>query len=518
MKKLSLVFLFTAAVSTAAGQSASDFNAYRDSLERSFNAYHAKVQTAYDAYRDSVNAAFAKGLAEIWPEFEREEAEEPPTQRVKPVPPEVRKPDTPRPLPIPTINLTPEKMPLPKPQPAPRVLPKPQPAPEPTPTPIPAPTPTPKPTPVPQPAPENVLRIKLYGTILTMAEPALSEFSLSSTNEKDISKAWRKLADGRMDALLSDCLRIRTERKFNDWAYLNMLNEVGARLGNSQATRVLLTAYLYANSGYKMRIARHETGLLLLFASAHVIYNRRYFVIDGEKFYPLANNALRKTQICEASFMGERPLSLFFTAEPKLDIRKSSDRQLSSIKGISVVSAVNENLMEFYNGYPTSSVNNDELTRWAMTCNGPLCEVARNRLYPQLERVLAGKSKYQQVDLLLNFVQTAFIYEYDDKVWGYDRAFYPDEVLYYPYCDCEDRTALFTRLVRDLTGLECAILLYPGHLAAAVKFPAEENVKGDMVRLDGAEFVICDPTYINADIGMSMPKLAGEKIQAMILR
>lgn len=56
--------------------------------------------------------------------------------------------------------------------------------------------------------------------------------------------------------------------------------------------------------------------------------------------------------------------------------------------------------------------------------------------------------------MILNWVQTGSEYEYDDKVWRHDRAFFAEETLYYPYCDCEDRSILFSRFVRDLLGLD----------------------------------------------------------------
>ena len=83
------------------------------------------------------------------------------------------------------------------------------------------------------------------------------------------------------------------------------------------------------------------------------------------------------------------------------------------------------------------------------------------------------------------------------------RAFFAEESLHYPYCDCEDRSILFTRLVRDLLGLPCILVYYPGHLAAAVRF--SRRVDGDYLALDGERYTVCDPTYIGAPVGMTMP-------------
>ena len=80
----------------------------------------------------------------------------------------------------------------------------------------------------------------------------------------------------------------------------------------------------------------------------------------------------------------------------------------------------------------------------------------------------------------------------------------PEETLLYPYSDCEDRSILFSFLVNNLTGLKVVGLDYPEHIATAVKF--NTPVKGDAINHNGARYVVCDPTYINADVGMTMPK------------
>ena len=136
-------------------------------------------------------------------------------------------------------------------------------------------------------------------------------------------------------------------------------------------------------------------------------------------------------------------------------------------------------------------------------------------LYPQLRELIAGKSQWEAGNLLLNWVQTAFVYEYDDKVWGEDRAFFPDETLYYPYCDCEDRSILFSRLVRDLMGLEVILLYYPGHLATAVCFT--EDVAGDYLLVNGKRYVVCDPTFINANVGRTMTDMDNATAHVILL-
>ena len=146
-------------------------------------------------------------------------------------------------------------------------------------------------------------------------------------------------------------------------------------------------------------------------------------------------------------------------------------------------------------------------TSWKFYANTPLSLIARDSMYPALKAAIEGMNDFQAVSVLLNFVQTAFVYGYDNEIWGGERVFFSDETLFYPYSDCEDRSILFSRLVRDLVGRPVVLLNYPNHLAAAVNFSGE--VSGAYLNVDGKKFVVCDPTYIGAPVGLSMPSTEG---------
>ena len=116
---------------------------------------------------------------------------------------------------------------------------------------------------------------------------------------------------------------------------------------------------------------------------------------------------------------------------------------------------------------------------------------------------------------MLNFVQTAFAYKSDTYQFGREKWFFGDEMFYYPYCDCDDRAILFAVLMREVLGLEAVLLDYPEHISVAVRLAANED--DDVVVVDGENFVVCDPTYINAEVGRAMPGLDGSKLKVVKL-
>ncbi len=137
-------------------------------------------------------------------------------------------------------------------------------------------------------------------------------------------------------------------------------------------------------------------------------------------------------------------------------------------------------------------------------------------LYPALRSQIEGKSVKKQVTMLLDFVQTAFDYATDQEQFGYERPLFGDESFYYPKNDCEDRSILFSILVRDLVKLDVALVHWPGHLATAVAFP--EQVEGDHFTLDGRNYTVCSPTYVGAGIGMTMPDFKNVNAELILLK
>ena len=341
--------------------------------------------------------------------------------------------------------------------------------------------------------------------------------SLQDCNNEQLSDAWMQLsAEGILNNTIRDCLALRVSRNLCDWAYLNMLSSFSKTIYGNTNEATMLTSYIFSQSGYKMRIGRNGQHIYLLYASEHGIYEIPYFNIDDLNFYPFECNE-NLLEICDASFPQEKPLSLYIPKNQKFEYKASDLRTLTSKRypHVQVQVQVNENLIGFYNTYPTSEIKDNFMTRWAMYANTPLDEHVKEELYPPLKDKIKGLSQLEAANILLNWVQTAFVYEYDDKVWGHDRAFFAEETLYYPYCDCEDRAILHSRLVRDLLGLKTILVFYPGHLASAVCFT--EKVPGDYITLKEKKYVITDPTYIGAPVGVTMPKMDNSQASVILL-
>lgn len=368
---------------------------------------------------------------------------------------------------------------------------------------IPVAPPVPQPTPIepileqPQPDEERITFF-FFGTEGKVRLSDRHRFKLSAVSEKSVADVWRELSTDKYDNVIRDCLELRIKHGLGDWAYLQMLLELSSEyFGRDTNEATLLTAYIYCQSGYKMRFGIGTNGrLYLMFNSRHDIYNMPYYRIKGEKYYPL-NCSEQSLYICEVGFPKEQPLSLEISADMKISAMLTDSRTLQSIQYPQVKVSVhaNKNLISFYDTYPASQLGENFMTKWAIYAQTPLDVATREELYAQLTSLISGKGELEAANMLLNFVQTGFVYKYDDEVWGRDRAFFAEESLIYPYCDCEDRSILFSHLMRDLLGLDVALVYSPGHLFTAVRFT--DNVEGTYISIGGDKYVACEPTCTN---------------------
>ena len=518
-----------------------------------FNQFKSEKQAEYDAFRKRANEQFAEFMRQKWAEFPVHEAEKPVQE--KPVEPIVFDEPTPTPAPKPDIKPSPKPnetpkpnendKPLPAPKPAPTPDQKPDTKPSPKPNennkPLPAPKPATDPKPVqiavkpqvvvvptPQPAPEPIapivpkeepykkVSVGYFGTIITIGFPTNDNLKLYALEENAIADAWQQLSDSRYDITVSTVINARNTNRLCDWAYMKMLQAVTEKQYGKTNEAVLMQAFLMTQSGYRIRLGMSETKLYMLVASLYDIFGIRFYLIDGTKFYNVSGDKNIKMQITKANYEKEKSLSLQMTQLPDFSNEPTPRRTLTSKKGVTASVSLNKNMIDFFNTYPQACFNGDQTTRWAAYANTPVEESVKEMLYPSLKNAIAGLKESDAVGILLNWVQTAFEYGYDDKIWGGDRAFFAQETLYYPYCDCEDRAILFSRLIRDLTGLDVVLLYYPGHLAAAVAF--NENVKGDYLIYKNRKYIVCDPTYINAGVGRTMPDMNNNEAQIIALK
>ncbi len=336
-------------------------------------------------------------------------------------------------------------------------------------------------------------------------------------NNTSISEYWEKMARTNYSELVKECLEYKKDKGLNDWGYLLHLKGISEKIyPASRTNQYLLTWFLANQSGYKTRIGYTSEKVYLLVPTKNVIYDVIYlnsgdegvksFVIDFENLYSEKSGGFYsyKKDFPQA----KKYISMDITRRPEFSntARERNLRFSYEGKNYNLKVKYNQNLVSFYEYYP--------YTEHTIYFNAEVSSVTEKSLIPALKKIVAGKSKPEAANILIRFVQTAFDYQTDQQQFDREKPLFVEEIIRYPYSDCEDRSIFYAYLVKKILGLDVIGLNYPGHMATAVKF--DVNVPGDYINYQGKKFTVCDPTYINAYIGMAMPQFKNSKLENII--
>jgi hypothetical protein len=339
------------------------------------------------------------------------------------------------------------------------------------------------------------------------------EFSMSKTDNKKIAEFWDKVSRIDHRPIIAYANELRQELKLNDWGYVLLLNDFANTVykGYDQKLVNLYNWFLLTRAGYQVRIGYDQNNVYLLFAVKYNVFNTKYYTLDGQRYYVIDLNENKQTPSSIFTYAGShkgqnKKLDFRITEFPNLgDTRNLETRTLQfSFNGTdySIPVSIDKNLITYFQYYP--------LTELPVFFTASFSETSKKSMYEKLAPVIKEMTEEEAVNFLLRFVQTAFDYKTDQDQFDREKYMIPEETLFYPYSDCDDRAIFFANLVQDLVGLNVVGVRYSKHLATAVAF-SNNDVDGDFYYSDGKKYVIADPTYINAVAGMTMPQFKNEK-------
>ena len=482
---------------TASAQSAQDyFKAYVKAMESNFNKAKQQMERNFNSYRDSINNQFSEQLKKNWGSADLNESRK---QPVKPKPRPVIATDEPvTSNPLSFVEVEPA---------APKSSVASKPA-DPD---------------VSRPATDMVPEVReesgsyfsfnYFGADCKVRLPEDAGYRIGVVGPDQAHEAWEALTSGKYDAYINDCVQYRKKMTLSDWAmYQFVVLTSKAYFGSEESNEaILFQMYSLSQLGYRVRLGMQDGRFINMIAFAETIYGRPYMEMDNLSYYMFSDRASSGgISLCEFAFPKERTASLKMENLPLLPMNHTQKKQIKSVAYPHLVAdiSVNRNLIRFFDTYP--------VCRWDLFAQASLSKDLKSQLYPVLKRAITGRTEQEAANMLINFVQTGFQYKTDGDQFGREKTFFGDEPFYYPYCDCEDRSILYSILVGDLLGLDVVLLEYPSHIATAVRF--NEDIKGDYFTINGTKYIICDPTYIGASIGKCMSTMLNKQAKVIRIR
>ena len=440
-----------------------------------------KEQKQFNQFLEEEDRAFSDFLKKDWEAFQTNQGMKADKAPKPPVMPVVQEKDKPQPPPVETVKpVPPVKLPEKKPEPKPK------------------PKPVTKKT-------TNLIQFQFYGAPVSVNYKKDFEFSLTQPiNNTAISAAWEVMAKSNHKLLVEQLLANKKQLALNDWGYLKLVGSLGQQLfPQSSSEQNLFCWFVMTKSGYDAKVAYKNEAIYLLLPNEHLIYENRFIVLNDKKYYfiSLTDPIQIDGQIFTyaGQYQGsDKLVRMSVDRVPNL-VNKIESKQLNfSFQGKEYTIPVqfDHDMVTFFKNYPQTELR--------VYFEAAISSQAQYSLAKSLKPYLDGLSELDAVNFLLRFAQSSFEYKTDDSQFGREKYLMVEETLFYPGSDCEDRSILFAYLVRNLLGLQVIGLDYPGHIATAVQFRSE--IGGDYLMHQGDKYIVCDPTYVNADAGMTMPQ------------
>jgi hypothetical protein len=329
-------------------------------------------------------------------------------------------------------------------------------------------------------------------------------------SNKSIASYWQQLATQPYKKIVIQLSETAKNLQLNAWGTALLFDQFARELQGSnqrnQSSRQLTSWFLLVKAGFNARIAYNEQ-VFLLMPSQQQLFSTTYFTLGNQRYYSVSLNEKEMKPGKVFTYGGKHingQRNLDFSEPNKFIANKHQEKRNFSFsyngEKFDISVSFPKDMVNYFKTFPQLELKN------YFTAGMP--QETAYSLLTQLKPIIESQTETEAVNRLLRFVQTAFKYKTDEDQFRQENYLFPLETLYYPYSDCEDRAALFAWLAQSLLTLDVVIVDFPGHIATAVEFSSP--VKGDSWELNGKRYTIADPTYVNANVGMTMPQFIGK--------
>ncbi len=326
------------------------------------------------------------------------------------------------------------------------------------------------------------------------------EMKFFPQNQSGIVNAFSLLATSDYEDTVQEIKKIQKKLNLNDWGVYLLVNMLSKSLFENPDKQKLFSWFIFNKLGYATKIGLAGKHVVVMFYSQRMIYNTPYYTFNNKRFFLIsryAKSSAGRIYTYKQNYpQATKPLDLSIKSLPhfKKDLRSKSLKFKEFGKTYTINFKYDKNLIDFMATYPQADYDT--------YFNAPMDSALYDQIARDLKPYIDGKKASVAINFVLHFVQKAFKYERDDTQFGREKVMFANETLYYDKSDCEDRTILFAYLVKKLFNISVVGVQYSDHMSTALYIP----MRGDSVKVERRRFVIADPTYVNANIGTSMPR------------
>ena len=316
-------------------------------------------------------------------------------------------------------------------------------------------------------------------------------------SEKAAVEFHNRITKASWQSVIDSLLIYKHQHHLNDWLYYQLIRRTAQQIAPKKDNYFRYTLYkwfLLTHSGYDARLAIANQKVIFYVRNDEDISDIPFFMVDGQKYMCLNIHDYGKIDFQKEAAVpvkiniaeAKNAFSYKVTRMPDFKPENYSEKDIQfsyKQKMYHFRIKVNPEVQSIFANYP--------VVDFETYFNIPLSKETYSSLIPILKKELAGKKQKKGIDYLVNFTRYAFLYQDDEKVFGKEKRFSPEQTLFSQYSDCDDRVALFSYLVKEIYNLPMIALLYPTHITVAVAF---DKPVGKPIAYNGKLYSVCEPT------------------------
>ena len=281
--------------------------------------------------------------------------------------------------------------------------------------------------------------------------------------------------------------------QLNDWLYYDLMTNCINQIFNNKSSlqKTLTCWFLLSESGFDTRLTYINNTAYLYVYTIDELFEVPMIQENGRNYVNLTNihkNYGKQSMLYMLNHAGNSQAKAFSfdllqlpNLSPQIISKELIFRNNKNLHHFQI--RADQTIMELMKNYPFIAEEK--------YLNVPLSPTLANSLLPQIREKIRGKTKLEALKFLVAFTRSAFKYKEDKEHFGRSKPMIAEEVFHYAYSDCEDRSALFFSLVKEILDLPMIIVAFPDHLSIAV---AADLPKKTAISYKGIKYYLCDPT------------------------
>lgn len=317
-----------------------------------------------------------------------------------------------------------------------------------------------------------------------------------SSDDLLFARPFERLKQCRAHLLLDGIAQVRHQYALNDWLSLKLIQATARAVlpQHSPPEQEILTAFLLRESGWDVILATGGQTAETYVYSEDQIAEVPFLDENGRDYYHLTRAGAPGADsgavyVLEPALpQAGRAFSMSLEKLPRLPEQCETRRVSFFHAGNThhLMLDIDRAVVEWVRDYPFVESH--------YYLSAPPSLALQSSLLPGLRQLIQGKSRLEALDLLVAFTRSAFTYKTDQEAYGREKPMIPEELFFYPFSDCEDRSALLFALIRALLPLPAIAVSNADHISVAVDLP---GLNGEHIPYCGRNYVVCDPTGPN---------------------